>query len=125
MQNGLNQKNKNLLFWLYILSIFLLAVLPINSQDNMVLNHTYVVHIRVDHLLHGVQFLPWFLLGIYCRQIPVYKLLIIGLLLAILTEGIQYFLPYRAFNINDMISNVFGVVAGLVILKTFTLFRAL
>ena len=28
-------------------------------------------------------------------------------------EGVQYFLTYRAFNVNDMISNVIGMMLGL------------
>jgi len=33
--------------------------------------------------------------------------------LAVAAEGVQYFLPYRAFNVNDMISNVIGMMLGL------------
>ena len=29
-------------------------------------------------------------------------------------EGIQYLLSYRAFNINDMIGNIIGVVLGFI-----------
>ena len=34
----------------------------------------------------------------------------------LMDEGVQYFLPYRVFNVNDMISNVIGVMLGLGIL---------
>jgi glycopeptide antibiotics resistance protein len=40
-----------------------------------------------------------------------------GLLMAFATEGVQYFLTYRTYNINDLLSNFLGVLAG-----TFVLF---
>jgi VanZ family protein len=36
--------------------------------------------------------------------------LIIGVLFAFAMEAVQYFLPYRAFNINDLLANGLGVV---------------
>ena len=39
--------------------------------------------------------------------------IIAGIGLVVGAEGVQYFLPYRAFNVNDMISNVIGVMLGL------------
>ena len=39
-----------------------------------------------------------------------------GIGLAVVAEGVQYFLTYRAFNVNDMISNVIGMMLGLGIL---------
>ena len=38
--------------------------------------------------------------------------LLTGLLFASTTEGLQYFLPYRAFNINDLLANLLGVMVG-------------
>jgi len=38
--------------------------------------------------------------------------LFIGLLFASATEGLQYLLPYRAFNLNDMLANGLGVLVG-------------
>ena len=40
------------------------------------------------------------------------SLIIIGILFAIITEAIQLFLPYRTFNINDLISNTLGIILG-------------
>ncbi len=37
------------------------------------------------------------------------------LLFAAATEWIQYYLPYRAFNINDLISNCLGIILGLIL----------
>lgn len=42
--------------------------------------------------------------------------LLTGLLFASTTEGLQYFLPYRAFNINDLLANLLGVMLGFAVL---------
>lgn len=42
--------------------------------------------------------------------------LLTGLLFASATEGLQYFLPYRAFNINDLLANLLGVMVGFAVL---------
>jgi len=41
-------------------------------------------------------------------------LVVYGLLMASVAEGVQYFLTYRSYNINDMIANWMGVVVGMV-----------
>ena len=41
---------------------------------------------------------------------------LLGILLALSAEGVQYFLTYRAFNVNDMISNSIGELVGMGVL---------
>lgn len=36
----------------------------------------------------------------------------VGLVIALLIEGIQYYLPYRSFNMYDVIFNVVGLLTG-------------
>ena len=38
--------------------------------------------------------------------------ILLGILLALSAGGVQYFLTYRAFNVNDMISNLIGLAGG-------------
>jgi len=64
------------------------------------------------------MFLPW----AFFR--PVFKFsgwvwLLLGLMFAMGSEGIQYLLPYRTWNINDLIANSMGVVLGFVFFCTF------
>ncbi len=35
-----------------------------------------------------------------------------GLAFSWITKGLQYFIPYRAFNINDLLANSIGVILG-------------
>ena len=93
-----------------------MVVLPLNGFSSHALNNVYIVEIRLDHLLHGILFLPWFFISIHIYRLPVWVPIIVGLGLALSAEGVQYFLTYRAFNVNDMISNVIGVMLGLGIL---------
>jgi len=56
-------------------------------------------------------FLPWAFFGVKLNK----NLLLwfcLGILFAAGTEGLQYLLPYRSFNISDMIANMIGVVLG-------------
>ena len=39
-------------------------------------------------------------------------MVIAGLLMAFATEGVQYCLIYRAYNINDLLANFLGVLLG-------------
>jgi len=48
---------------------------------------------------------------------PLIKFFFPVLLLAIVTEVVQLWVPERAFNMFDLVSNVAGVVTGVVIIK--------
>ncbi|MDO9256314.1 MAG: VanZ family protein [Bacteroidales bacterium] len=110
-------KRLRLLFGGYLFFLILMALLPINSTTNTTLTDVFVINIRLDHLLHATLFIPWAFLYIVTFR-PVKwdeKLLLViyGLLMASATEGVQYFLTYRSYNINDMIANWTGVVVGM------------
>ena len=70
-----------------------------------------------------MQFLPFaFLVRIGYRggflrslQAGVLHALILPLYRFIAAEGIQYFISWRAYNINDLLANLMGVVAGCVV----------
>ena len=106
------------LFWSYTVILVLLAILPINGGES-VINHTYVIKIRLDYLIHFAIYLPWmFLLRMFTgytfgNNLPATLLLIlVGLIFALSNEFVQYLLPYRAFNINDLLANGLGVLLG-------------
>ena len=122
VNNWFTQKQWKMVFIIYSSILFLLAVLPINSSGS-VLNNTYIISVRLDYLIHFIIYFFWmFLLKQLTHsssrdsihQVLIYYLLL-GLAFAVWTESIQYFLPYRAFNINDLIANGLGVTAGLIL----------
>ena len=112
-----------ILFLFYCIALLLLAILPINGVSSP-LNHTFIVKIRLDYLFHSLVFIPWMLIISFAfsygnrskkiSYIPIW--LFYGLLAAFITEGIQYFLPYRSFNINDLLANLIGVILGISLL---------
>jgi VanZ family protein len=98
--------------------IFLLAILPINGTNSF-LNHNYILEIRFDYVTHFVVFilmmwLVWNAYEVRYRKNLIEALLWVffGLIVAFLSEGLQYFVPYRAYNINDLVANGIGVVLG-------------
>ena len=105
-------------FLIYTVVLILLAVLPINSSESAI-NNTNVVSIRLDYLLHFAVFIPWMFLlrrysGVSFRADAgkAVLLLLAGIGFAVANEAVQYVLPYRAFNINDLVANSVGVVLG-------------
>lgn len=98
--------------------LVLLSVLPINSTSSTI-NHTYVVKIRLDYLLHYVVFFFWMFLVWASTNVSFRTdfrkttfIILLCLLFAFVNELFQYFLPYRAFNINDLLANSIGVLLG-------------
>jgi len=100
------------LFLAYVVSIFILTVMYIG--DSNVLNNTFIVSFRADHILHALVFMPWAFFCIILKK-NLLPWFVWGILYAIGAESIQYLLPYRSFNISDMLSNIIGVSAGFVV----------
>jgi VanZ family protein len=95
----------------------LLAVLPINNGEK--LNDIFILQVRGDYLVHFAIFIPLMaLIRFYTGHtfrtaaLKTAAWIAAALTLAVATEYIQYFLTYRAFNINDMAANVMGVLIG-------------
>jgi len=108
---------KKVVLFVYIALILLLFVLPLNEAKTVFLSDTYVVKIRLDYLSHVFLFLPLLLLSkIAFPTTGYYCIILAGIIYAGLCEGLQYLLPYRSFNINDLIANVIGVFTGIVLM---------
>jgi len=58
-----------------------------------------------------------FLVGVsFSRNLQATLLyILLGLLFATANEAVQFLLPYRAFNINDLLANGLGVMLGSVV----------
>jgi VanZ family protein len=115
---NMNTKTYKILLYGYSTLLILLAVLPINGESSAI-NHTYVVSVRLDYLVHFAIFIPWVFLAqmtndLSFRNYPMktLKWLFLGILFATANEAIQYFIPWRSYNINDLVSNFIGVLLG-------------
>ena len=108
---------RKIILFSYLAGMLLLVGLPLNDTASSFLTNNYVVRIRMDYLLHVFLFLPFLLF--FKLAYPVSKaiwLVLMGIFFAGFCEGIQYLLPYRSFNINDLIANIAGVIFGLILI---------
>ena len=99
------------IFVFYVISLYLIGILPINSTESSI-NNIYIIDFRLDYVLHSVLFIPWFILHRFCLSARIKYIIVFGITSSILTECLQLFTPYRTFNINDMLANVMGFVLG-------------
>lgn len=111
---------KRIIFFSYLLLLIFAAAFPFTSTDIAAMNNTYVMSFRLDHVMHVLAFLPLYALGVWLFQ-PISRkgrvyLLLIGLVIAALTEYIQLFINYRTYNPADLIANLSGVLLGAIIM---------
>ncbi len=96
---------------IYILSLIILMLIPIgNSSTN--LNDIMIVSLRGDYLVHLLVPFPWMWISryIWLDKFKFAWWFLLGLVLMATLELAQMWLPYRSFNINDLIAGIIGVV---------------
>jgi len=112
------------------LVLLLLGTLVPLGSLNTTLNDNYTLNIRWDYLLHAIAYLPLpVLMWLYLEKGSFKSIQSIGstgrfllwvvlfpLFIASLFETMQLMIPYRRFNINDMVASCMGVIIGLVLL---------
>ena len=91
-------------------ALCLLALLMWAPMGGVPLDN-FVLGLRTDHLLHASVFIPCslFIYDLYKRKWAVWPT---AVAVGVLTESVQALLPYRGFDINDMIANFLGVSLG-------------
>lgn len=94
----------------YFAALAFLMWAPLNGVG-IPLNN-YILGLRADHLIHASVFLPCalFLMDLFGRKRWLVWVAAVGI--GLLTEWVQYLLPYRGFDINDMVANVIGTTLG-------------
>lgn len=107
------------LTYIYIVALFLVSMLPINGKDSAI-NKIYFTsaEIRLDYLLHSILLVPWMPLRILYEKTSrsvIFQWLSMGMMLAVSVEAVQYILPYRTYNIIDLLANIIGVFIGLLL----------
>lgn len=113
------QSNKktisNLLFWLLVLVIIGLTLIP-----RAILNEALLFESknRLDYLFHFLSFLPFPVLAYYASQenikLKKWKTLIsVSVALSVLVEFIQIFTTGRTFNYFDILANILGLAIGI------------
>lgn len=107
-------------FAIYFGVILLLVVFPFN--DRISPDNYFIINLRGDYFLHILAFSLWPIFGLLMQKHLAWWLLY-GILFAVFTESLQFFLPYRSFNINDLIFNSIGIVIGYFFVMFLKIFR--
>lgn len=97
----------------YLALIAILMWAPLNGLGVPLDN--FVLGIRADHLLHASVYIPCVFFLASRMGFVHWKALFFSILIGLTTEGVQYLLPYRGFDINDMVANVLGVMLGFMV----------
>ncbi|KWW30664.1 MAG: hypothetical protein AUK63_882 [bacterium P3] len=113
MNNAARHPCHTLHLWLSVvyLSVLLsLMWLPVGGLG--IRMDSFVLGIRVDHLYHAAAYLPAVALLQALFRYRLRRTWLNVMLLSLVTESVQLLLPYRGFDINDLISNLLGVSVG-------------
>ncbi len=90
--------------WIFAFLFFVAATLPVGDVSGA---HGF------DKVLHFVGFfylMVFFLRGY--RENTWYKMLVLTILIGLLVEIVQAFLPYRSFSLYDFLADFLGAVSG-------------
>lgn len=100
------------LFVLYFVALAVVTVIPLGGVSTS-LSGTEVLSLRMDYLVHALVFLPLVPLWKLSKPShPLWVIIIAGVGLAALAEISHMWIPYRAYNINDLIGNALGAMLG-------------
>ena len=103
----------------YLLILLLGTVIPLNPVSSA-LNDNYTLHIRWDYLLHAMVYIPLpVLLGLYLKKGSWIRIVLLTLPVTVLLEVLQMVIPYRFFNINDLMANCVGAIIGFMLIPVF------
>lgn len=97
--------------WYLVLLAFLMWA-PLNGLD-VPLNN-YFLGLRADHLVHAMVFLPCglFFVDLFGSRLVTW---LVSVAVGLTTEWVQYLLPWRGFDVNDLVANVLGITIGCII----------
>ncbi len=107
---------KRLRPWYFSILAFLMWA-PLNGVGIPLDN--FILGLRADHLLHASVYIPCtiFVFDLFPKRRWLGWL--IACCIGAFTEWVQYLLPYRSFDINDMLANVIGITLGWLLLRWF------
>ncbi|MDF1576653.1 MAG: VanZ family protein [Bacteroidales bacterium] len=111
----------NWLAGLYLLLLLVGALIPL-GMGSTALSNNYTLHVRADYLLHALFYIPLpaiLLLSRWGRKAGWILVIVLSMLVVVLFETVQLLVPYRAFNINDLLANGVGVLIGLFLMLLF------
>jgi len=111
-------------FWAGYTATLIVAFIPLTWELDKIKIGPGAFKIRLDHLLH---LSAYFLICMYylagqAKDLKLFKaralqkFILVTLVLATVTEFVQFWVPARAFNLFDWLANVSGIGIGLVVI---------
>lgn len=101
---------------LYLITVITLTLVPFNSKA--LFYQKRIIFLRIDYLIHICMFIPWAALNkVFSNAFNIFHTVFYGVIMAIIMELIHYMLPYRSFNIYDLIANLIGILLGIPITR--------
>lgn len=110
----LNRKSRKVYSIVYFICLAVLMWAPLGGLGIPLDN--FVFGIRADHLLHASIYLLCPVMLMDAMKGRKVWILLGAIAMGILTESVQYLLPYRGFDINDLVANFLGCLIGWVAL---------
>ena len=106
----LGHKKRRVYSVIYFILLAVLMWAPVGGLGVPLDN--FILGIRADHLLHASIYLLCPVMLVDLLRFRRWRILLTAIGIGLLTEGVQYLLPYRGFDINDLIANAFGSILG-------------
>lgn len=106
----LGRQNRKVYSIIYFILLAILMWAPLSGLAVPLPN--FVLGIRIDHFIHASIYLlcPVMLMdALHYRR---FRILLAALAIGILTESVQYLIPYRGFDVNDLAANAIGNLLG-------------
>ena len=103
--------------WVYFAVLLTLMWAPVGLLGVPLDN--FIFGLRADHLLHASVYIPCAIFVMDFFRMSRYKMFytwLASLSIGLFTELVQYLLPYRGFDVNDLVANSFGVTLGVVVI---------
>jgi VanZ family protein len=121
------KKIQTRLFWLWLIILILINVIPIGSDTS--LNKNRFFEIRLDYFIHAVMILCFAWIWVHSRITGVtwfkryegLKYSVLVLCAGVCLELLQLLVPWRSFNPVDMIYNVMGAILVVILISVSSL----
>ncbi len=105
----ISKRSVKLLFGVYLIAVFVLHVM---KTDDVVDLNNYFLGIRRDHWAHGILFFPMGFFALISLNKNQRLALVFTAFCCLFFESLQYFIPYRSFDIWDIVADSIGAGIG-------------
>jgi VanZ family protein len=125
------QKLYRTIFWTGYSLVMIIAFVPSRSDLHKQTLDLLPFKFHLDQVLHAIVY---FLICMYFvtgqkygmdlfRNNSLKKFLVAIIILAIITEVVQLYVPYRSFNVFDILANLTGIGIGIAVIIPFVRIR--